>query len=81
MFFHIFNRQLTNILEIETAVIGPKHGSGGRQKTNKTNKKNYFFAKKYCKSMSDTYSKPRAKISFKMLFSHENVGSAQWTLH
>ena len=33
--------------------------------------------------MSDAYSesKTRAKISFKMLFSHINVGSAQWTLY
>ena len=32
VFFHIFYRQLTNISEIETAVIGPKHGSGGPSK-------------------------------------------------
>ena len=32
MFFHIFYRHLTFILEIESAVIGPKHRSGGRQK-------------------------------------------------
>ena len=28
MFFHIFNRHLTKISEIETAAIGPKHRSG-----------------------------------------------------
>ena len=35
VFFHIFYRQLTNISEIETAVIGPNTGAGARQKTNK----------------------------------------------
>ena len=31
-FFHIFYRQLTNISEIKTAVIGSKHRSGGPPK-------------------------------------------------
>ena len=32
VFFHIFYRQLTNLSEIEAAVIGPKHRSGGLSK-------------------------------------------------
>ena len=65
----------------------PERGSVKKQI--KTNKINYFFAKKKKKILQINVrylsyifkSKPRAKILFKMLLSHENVGSAQWTLH
>ena len=43
MFFHTFYHHLTKISEIETAVIGPKHRSGGPSKTKIMN---YFFRKK-----------------------------------
>ena len=35
VFLHIFYRHLTKISEFETAVIGPKHRSGGLSKTDK----------------------------------------------
>ena len=35
VFFHIFYCHFTKILEIETAVIGPKHQGWGLSKTNK----------------------------------------------
>ena len=83
-FFHLFYHHLTKILEIETAVIRPKYRSGHPSKTNKINS---FFSKKIIVNQYQmiilhiSKSKPKAKISYKMLFSHVNVGSAQWTLY
>ena len=35
VFFHVLYHHLTKLSEIETAVIGPKHHSGGLSKSNK----------------------------------------------
>ena len=43
VFFHIFYRHLTEISEIETVDIRPKHRSGGPSKKIKTDKIYYFF--------------------------------------